>query len=130
MTLDEYRNELRPSERILFDDFVKIGIKKTIYALLDAKVEDRDIIRVVVAHWNISHKESTDSLINAKINAALDLLWEHLRFQGHTETEADDFLIDNSIEERLVNDHALLTHWNNPEKILKVVQQKKKSKEN
>ena len=39
MTLEEYRNNLLPSDRSLFDEFVTIGIRKTIYALLDANVD-------------------------------------------------------------------------------------------
>lgn len=40
MTLEEYRADLLPSERPLFDDVVAIGIRKTIFALLDADVDD------------------------------------------------------------------------------------------
>lgn len=129
MTLDAYRNNLLPSERRLFDEFVDIGIVKTIYALLDAKVDDLVIKRVVTTHWNISNDEFIDVFTHARINAALDLLWEHLRLMGYTESQADEFLDANSIENRLFHNRELLKYWNNPEKLIKAVQQKKKNKE-
>lgn len=129
MTLDTYRNNLLPSERRLFDEFVDIGIVKTIYALLDAKVDDQVIKRVVTTHWNISSDEFIDIFTHARINAALDLLWEHLRLMGYTESQADEFLDANSIKHRLSHNHELLKYWNNPEKLIKAVQPKKKSKE-
>ena len=73
MTLEEYRNSLLPSDRSLFDEFVAIGIKKTIYALLDANVDDSAIQRVVIDHWNISQEEFRDVLIDAKKEVALYL---------------------------------------------------------
>ena len=129
MTLDDYRNNLLPSERRLFDEFVDIGIVKTIYALLDAKVDDLVIKRVVTTHWSISSDEFIDIFTHARIDAALELLWEHLRLMGFTESQANAFLNANAIEKRLFHNHELLKYWNNPEKLYKAVQQKKKNKE-
>lgn len=129
MTLDAYRNSLLPSERRLFDEFVDIGIVKTIYALLDAKVEEQEIKRVVTMYWDISNDEFIDFFTQSRINAALDLLWEHLRLKGYSELQADDFIDANSIKNRLLHNHELLKYWNNPEKLIKAIQQKKKSKE-
>lgn len=69
MTLEEYRNSLLPSDRSLFDEFVTIGIKKTIYALLDANVEDPVIKRVVIDHWNTLQEELSGVLTDAKKEA-------------------------------------------------------------
>lgn len=129
MTLEEYRNSLLPSDRSLFDEFVTIGIKKTIYALLDANVEDPVIKRVVIDHWNISQEEFTDVLTDAKKEAALYLVRQHLLFQGYNPDEADKFLSSHMIKIHLSHNHELLNQWKSPEKILKTVQQKKKNKE-
>lgn len=129
MTLEEYRNNLLPSDRSLFDEFVTIGIRKTIYALLDANVDDPVIQRVVIENWNISQEEFSDILIDAKKEIALYLLRQHLLFQGYRPDEADKFLSSNMIKNHLSHNHELLNQWKSPEKILKFVQQKKKNKE-
>mgnify|MGYP003293432187 CR=1 FL=1 len=129
MMLEEYRNNLLPSERSLFDEFTAIGVTKTIYALLDANVDDSVIQRVVVDHWEISREDFSDFLINAKKEIALHLLRQHLTFQGYAADEADRFISSHMVKIHLSHNHELLAQWRNPEKIIKTVQQKKKSKE-
>lgn len=129
MTLEEYRRNLLPSERKRFDEFIDIGIMKTIYALLDAEVADQEIKRVVSKHWNTSHDEFVSMLTDAKISAALDLVWENLQLGGYTAYEADEFLINNSIKIKLSQNHELLAYWNKPDKLIKAVCPKKKHKE-
>lgn len=128
MTLEEYRAELRPSERPLFDEVVAIGIRKTIFALLDADVDDSVIQRVVVEQWHISEDELIDLLVNAKREIALFLVKRHLTFQGYAPEAADEFISSNMIKIHLSRDHELLKNWKNAEKIIKEVQKKKKSK--
>lgn len=129
MTLEDYRNSVLPSERQLFDDLVTMGIKKTIYALLDADVDDPVVQRVVVDNWEISQEAFTDFLINAKKEMALYFIRQHLTFQGYTVEQADEFISCNMIKIHLSYNHELLKQWKNPEKILKAVQQKKRNKE-
>ena len=130
MTLEEYRNNLLPSDRRLFDEFVDIGIKKTIFSLLDADVVDTVIQRVVVNNWDISQEEFSNYLINAKKEIALYLIQQHLSFQGYTPDEVDTYVSAHMISIHLSHNHELLKLWKSPEKILKAVQQKKKNKEN
>lgn len=130
MTLEEYRNNLLPSDRRLFDEVVDIGIRKTIYALLDADVADPVIQRVVIDNWAISQEEFSNYLINAKKEIALYLLRQHLSFQGYSPDEADRYISTHMINIHLSRNHELLKQWKSPEKILKAVQPKKKSKEN
>lgn len=130
MTLEEYRNNLLPSDRQLFDEVVDIGIRKTIYALLDADVTDPVIQRVVISNWDISQEEFSNYLISAKKEIALFLLRQHLSFQGYSPDEADRYISTHMINIHLSHNHELLKLWKNPEKILKAVQQKNKSKEN
>ena len=129
MTLEQYRNNLLPSERPLFDEVVSIGIKKTVYALLDADVDDTVIQRVVIDNWDITYEDFIDVLIDAKKEIALYLLWQHLTLQGYTTNEAERFISSNGVEIHLSRNHELLKQWKNPEKIYKAVQQKKKGKE-
>lgn len=129
MTLEEYRNNLLPSDRSLFDDVVKIGIRKTIYALLDADVDDLVIQRVVIDHWNIPPEEVCYYLVDAKKEVALFLIRQQLIFQGYTSDETESFISSHMIKMHLSHNHELLKQWKSPEKILKAVQQKKKSKE-
>lgn len=129
MTLEEYRNNLLPSDRRLFDEVVDIGIRKTIYALLDADVTDPVIQRVVISNWDISQEEFDNYLICAKKEIALYLLRQHLSFQGYTPDEADHYISSHMIIIHLSHNHELLRLWKSPEKILKAIQQKKKSKE-
>ena len=129
MTLEDYRNSVLPSDRQLFDELVTMGIKKTIYALLDADVDDPVVQRVVIDNWEISQEVFTDFLIDAKKEMALYFIRQHLTFQGYTVEQADKFISSNMIKIHLSHNHDLLKQWKSPEKILKAVQQKKKNKE-
>ena len=97
-------------------------------ALLDADVDDSVIRRVVVEQWHTSEEELIDLLVDAKIEIALFLLKQHLTFQGYAPEEANKFISSNMIKIHLSRDHELLKSWKNPEKIIKEVQKKKKSK--
>lgn len=129
MTLEEYRENLPLYDRQLFDEVVDIGIKKTIYALLDANVPDQTIMRVVINHWEIPQEKFTNVLIKAKKDAALYYVRQHLLLQGYNADEVDEFLSSHMIGIHLLHNHELLNQWRSPEKIIKAVQQKKKSKE-
>lgn len=126
MDLDEYRNNLLPSERSLFDEVVEIGIRKTIDALLDADVDDSVMQHVVFEHWGVSQKDFRDILVQEKINAALYLLRQHLELQNYTSSEISKLLSSLAVKPHLIHNHELLKQWKNPEKILKTLQKKSK----
>ena len=114
MTLEEYRSNLLPSDRRLFDEVVDIGIRKTIYALLDADVTDPVIQRVVISNWDISQEEFSNYLICAKKEIALYLLQQHLSFQGYSPDEADRYIASHMINIQLSRNHELLRLWSYP----------------
>lgn len=121
MTLEEYRNSLRPSDRPLFDDVIDIGIRKTVDALLDANVDDESIQRVVIAHWCISQDVYLQILIDEKKEAAIYFLRQHLAFQGYTSSQTDAFLSSYGVKIHLSHNHELLNCWNKPEKMIKIL---------
>ncbi len=65
-----------------FDAVIEIGITNTIAALYDAKVDDKEILRVVNEHWGLDKNNIEDRIIWEKKEATIRSLEQHLRLQG------------------------------------------------
>lgn len=129
MTFADYRNNLLPSDRKLFDELFEFSVSKAVDTLLDADVDDCVIQRVITAHWGILEEDFRHLLVSSKKNVAVSRIEQHLRFNGYSLIEAKNYISTHSIKIRLNHEHDLLSHWKNPEKILKTIQQEKKNKE-
>ena len=57
LTLNIYGESLNQAGEQAFSEAIEIGIENTISALYDAKVNDKEICRVVSEHWGISYQE-------------------------------------------------------------------------
>lgn len=123
MDIQDYRYSRNPLDKQLYNDIVRFGAMKTIYALLDADVDNEVIQRVVIFHWDITQDEFMNFLNNAKKEIALDKLSNYLKLQGCTQSEIDKYISSNIIKAHLSRNHELLAQWKSPEKMLKIIKQ-------
>lgn len=71
LALKFYGETLNQAGEQAFSEAIEIGIENTIAALYDAKVDDKEILRVVGEHWGIGLQEAEERLIFEKQQAAI-----------------------------------------------------------
>ena len=129
MTLEQYRNNLKPYDQRIFDEMYDSFVGTVIQLMVEADVTDDTITTVISNHWDISTDEIMSILHNAKINHAVFLLEKYMKQNGYTDSMIKDFMQKNIVKTRLRNEPALLMQGKKPEKIYKSVQPKKISME-
>ena len=125
LALDFYGETLNQAGENAFSEAIEIGIENTIAALYDAKVDDKEILRVVSEHWGLTSVDVEDRLIWEKQQAAIRSLRQHLRLQGYSTREIDDFMRDNKVTTQMRHNKDLWKLKNTPEKLIKAIQSKK-----
>ncbi|WLR60175.1 hypothetical protein [Guptibacillus hwajinpoensis] len=108
-----------------FLDAIEIGITNTIAALYDADVGDNEIISILNKHWGINRDEAEKRLIYEKSQATIRELKRHLKMQGLTTTEIDQFMISNKASIKIKRNNELWKLRRKPEKLMKEVQELK-----
>lgn len=120
LALNIYGESLNQVGEQAFSEAIELGIKNTISALYDAKVNDKEICRVVSEHWGISYREAEDRLIWEKQQATICSLMQYLKLQGYSGNEIESFMCKN--RSRIRHEKELWKMKDIPEKLFKVLQ--------
>ena len=105
-----------------FSEAIELGIENTIASLYDAKVSDKEIIRVVCEHWGISHQDAEDRLLWEKQQAAIRSLRQYLKLQGYSSFDIKDFMSESKASLRIRHEKDLWKLKDAPEKLFKTLQ--------
>lgn len=125
LALNFYGETLNQAGEKAFSEALEIGIENTIAALYDAKVDDKEILRVVSEHWGLTLNDAEDRLIWEKQQATIRSLKQHLRLQGYSAGEIETFMRDNMATTQIRHNKDLWKLKNTPEKLVKAIQSKK-----
>ena len=105
-----------------FSEAIELGIENTIASLYEAKVADKEIIRVVSEHWGISHREVADRIVYEKQQAAIRSLRQYLKLQGYSRADIDAFMREHKAPMRIRHEKDLWKLKDAPEKLFKALQ--------
>ena len=121
--MDGFGDSLDQVGREAFSQAIEIGIENTIAALYDANVDDKEILRVVSEQWGLPIEEIEDRLIWEKHEVAIRALRQYLKLQGYSPSEIRQFMQSNSALTKIRENRELWKLRNNPQKLMKVVQE-------
>lgn len=122
LALTIYGESLNQVGEQAFSEAIEFGIENTISALYDAKINDKEICRVVSEHWGVSYLESEDRLVFEKQQATIRFLKQYLKLQGYSTADINDYIRDNNISIIIRHDRELWKLKDNPEKLIKIIQ--------
>lgn len=118
--LNIYGESLNQAGEQAFSEAIEFGIENTIAALYDAKVNDKEICRVVSEHWGISYQEAEDRLVWEKQQATIRALKQYLKLQGYSGIDIDSFMRKSNM--RIRHEKELWKLKDAPEKLFKALQ--------
>ena len=118
--LNIYGESLNQAGEQAFSEAIEFEIKNTISALYDAKVNDKEICRVVSEHWGISYQEAEDRLVWEKQQATIRALKQYLKLQGYSGIDIDSFMRKSNV--RIRHEKELWKLKDAPEKLFKALQ--------
>ena len=118
--IDFYNEELNRAGDEAFDQAIEIGKEKTIAALYDAKVNDREIVRVVKEYWEIDTEEVEERLIWEKQEAAIRSLRQYLKLEGYDKRDINEFMLKIG-NDSIRQDKELWKLKDNPEKLYNIL---------
>lgn len=118
--LNIYGESLNQAGEQAFSEAIEFGIENTIAALYDAKVNDKEICRVVSEHWGISYQEAEDRLVWEKQQATIRALKQYLKLQGYSGIDIDSFMRKSNV--RIRHEKELWKLKDAPEKLFKALQ--------
>lgn len=118
--LNIYGESLNQAGEQAFSEAIEFGIENTISALYDAKVNDKEICRVVSEHWGISYQEAEDRFVWEKQQATIRALKQYLKLQGYSGIDIDSFMRKSNV--RIRHEKALWKLKDAPEKLFKALQ--------
>lgn len=117
--LNIYGESLNQAGEQAFSEAIEFGIENTISALYDAKVNDKEICRVVSEHWGISYQEAEDRLVWEKQQATIRALKQYLKLQGYSGIDIDSFMRKSNV--RIRHEKELWKLKDAPEKLFKAL---------
>ena len=123
---DAYGEHLNQVGKQAFEDAIEIGISNTIAALCDARVSDKETLRVVCLHWGISVEDAEDRLVFEKKESAIRSLKQYLKLNGWSPKQIDDFFHNSLAAIHIRHSNELWKLKDNPEKLFKEISSKKK----
>ncbi len=130
LAMNVYGESLNLTGEKAFSEAIKIGIENTIAALYDAKVDDKEILRVVIEHWGITMQEAEDRLVWEKQQATIRSLQQYLRLKGYSANDIKNFIRENNVVGHIRHNSDLWKLKNSPEKLIKFIQSKDGGKQN
>lgn len=125
LALSIYGESINQAGEKAFSEAIEIGIENTIATLYDAKVSDKEILRVVSEHWGIASKEVEDRLIWEKQQTTIRSLKQYLRLQGYSASDIEHFMQENEVAIHIRNNHNLWKMSDTPEKLIIAIQSEK-----
>lgn len=120
LALNIYGESLNQAGEQAFSEAIEFGIENTISALYDAKVNDKEICRVVSEHWGISYQEAEERLVWEKQQATICSLKQYLKLQGYSGIDIDSFMRKSNV--RIRHEKELWKLKDAPEKLFKALQ--------
>lgn len=118
--LNIYGESLNQAGDQAFSEAIEFGIENTVSALYDAKVNAKEICRVVSEHWGISYQEAEDRLVWEKQQATIRALKQYLKLQGYSGIDIDSFMRKSNV--RIRHEKELWKLKDAPEKLFKALQ--------
>ena len=125
LALTIYGEGLNQAGKEAFSDAIELGLENSFASLYDAKVNDKEIIRVVCEHWGISTQEAEERLVFEKQNAAIRSLKQYLKLQNYSQHDIETFFYENRASIKIRKEKELWTLKDSPEKLYKAVTIKK-----
>jgi hypothetical protein len=122
LALRIYGDSLDQAGEQAFSEAIELGIENTVASLYDAKVSDKEIIRVVCEHWGISHQDAEDRLVWEKKQAAIRSLKQYLKLQGYSSLDIKEFMSETKVLVRIRHEKDLWKLKDAPEKLFKTLQ--------
>lgn len=122
LALRIYGESLDQVGKQAFSEAIELGIENTIASLYDAKVIDKEIIRVVCEHWGISHQDAESRLVYEKQQAVIRSLRQYLKLQGYSSLEVNEFMCESKALVRIRHEKDLWKLKDAPEKLFKTLQ--------
>ena len=122
LALRIYGESLNRVGKQAFSEAIELGIENTIASLYDAKVIDKEIIRVVCEHWGISHQDAESRLVYEKQQAVIRSLRQYLKLQGYSSLEVNEFMCESKALVRIRHEKDLWKLKDAPEKLFKTLQ--------
>ena len=119
--IDFYGEELNRAGDEAFNQAIEIGIENTISALYDAKVGDREIIRVVKEYWGVDTKEAEARLVWEKQEATIRSLLQYLKLEGYSKKYIETFMSKGGGYINIRHDKDLWHLKDNPEKLYNIL---------
>ena len=120
LALNIYGESLNQAGEQAFSEAIEFGIENTISALYDAKVNDKEICRVVSEYWGISYQETEEHLVWEKQQATIRSLKQYLKLQGYSGIDIDSFMRKSNV--RIRHEKELWKLKDAPEKLFKALQ--------
>lgn len=121
LALRVYGESLNQVGEQAFSEAIELGIQNTIAALYDAKVSDKDILRVVSEHWGISIEDTEKRLIWEKQQAPIRAIRQYLKLQGYSNSEIASFVQKEIDLLKIRHNKDLWKLKDNPEKLIKAI---------
>lgn len=100
------------------------GIVNTISALLNEKLKDERILSILCEYWQIPKSEAEKLIVEEKINATIGVIEPHLRLQGFSPAEIDQFFEENNVLFQVEHNKDLWNLRESPDKLIKSIQKK------
>lgn len=126
LALKVYGDSLNQVGEQAFSEAIEIGIENTIGSLYEAKVNDKEIIRVVSQRWGICIQEVEERLVWEKYQATISTLKQYLKLQGYSNSDIDSFMRENMASAKIRGEKELWKLKDDPEKLLKAVLREKR----
>lgn len=124
LALKIYGDSLNQVGEQAFSEAIELGIENTIASLYDAKVSDKEIIRVVREHWGISDQEAEDRLLWEKQQATIRSLRRYLKLQGYSSLDIKNYMMESKASMRIRHERDLWHLKDDPEKLFKILYSK------
>lgn len=105
-----------------FSDAIEIGIRNTIWALLDTNVSDDEITCVLNKHWGINQNESEKRIIFEKSSLTINELKRYLRLQGLSDNEIHEFMFSNNASTKIRHNSYFWELRHTPDRLAKEIQ--------
>lgn len=122
---DYYEDKLNEVGEQAFSDAINVGITNTILCLYEAKVNDKEILRVVNENWGLNVQDIEERIVCVKHSAAINSVRQYLKLQCFSEDEINSYMRKNKISAVINRDKELWKLKDNPAKLLKEIERKK-----
>lgn len=99
--------------------------KRIVKTLYEAKVDEKEIIKLLHEYWELEEHEANELLRIVKtVDTPLKLLRAYLQQEGYKPLEIREYIEKNNIKNKLESNSTLWKLSTSPEKLMKEVEKK------